>query len=87
MQLKCSQTQKRSKDIDKTVHVTSVAQVQFCEATGILFVHKENKNNNLFNNSSPQVTVFHNFITTHNQRIISVIYIQEKARAFIQIVE
>ncbi len=42
-QIICSQTQKRSKDIDKTVHVTSVAQLQFCEATRILFVRKENK--------------------------------------------
>uniref|UniRef100_A0A672KXF6 Tyrosine-protein kinase receptor n=1 Tax=Sinocyclocheilus grahami TaxID=75366 RepID=A0A672KXF6_SINGR len=36
--------QKRSKDIGKTVHVTSVAQLQFCKATRILFVRKENKN-------------------------------------------
>ncbi len=42
MQLKCSQTQKHSKGISKTVHVTSVAQLQFCKATRILFVCKEN---------------------------------------------
>ncbi len=34
--------QKCSKDIVKIVHVTSVAQLRFCEATRILFVHKEN---------------------------------------------
>ncbi len=43
-QLKCSQTQKLSKNIDKTVHVTSVAQIQLCKAKKILFVHKESKN-------------------------------------------
>ncbi len=37
--------QKGSKDIVKKVHVTSVDQPQFYEATRILFVHKENKNN------------------------------------------
>ncbi len=37
--------QKGSKDIIKMVHVTSVAQPQFFEATRILFVRKENKNN------------------------------------------
>ncbi len=56
-QLKCSLTQKHSKDICKTVHVTSVAQLPFCEATRILFVRKENKSNNLFNYSSPRVTI------------------------------
>ncbi len=35
MQLKCSQVQKRSKYIGKTVHVTSVAQLSFCDATRI----------------------------------------------------
>ncbi len=44
-QLKCSQVQKRSKYISKTVHVTSVAQLQFCDTTRILFLRKENKNN------------------------------------------
>uniref|UniRef100_A0A672NLW9 Epsin 2 n=1 Tax=Sinocyclocheilus grahami TaxID=75366 RepID=A0A672NLW9_SINGR len=34
-----------SKDIDKIVHVTSGVQPQFYEAKRILFVHKENKNN------------------------------------------
>ncbi len=43
----CSQVHKRSKYICKTVHVTSVAQLQVCDATRILFVCKENKNNNL----------------------------------------
>ncbi len=38
--------QKRSKDIVKIIHVTSVVQQQFYEATRILFV-KENKNNDL----------------------------------------
>ncbi len=31
LQLNYSQVQKRSKDIDKTVYVTSVAQLQFCK--------------------------------------------------------
>ncbi len=31
-----------SKDIDKIVHVTSVVQLSFHDAMGILFVHKEN---------------------------------------------
>ncbi len=35
-------------DIDKTVHVTSLAQLQFCEATRIIFVLKENKNNIIY---------------------------------------
>ncbi len=38
-------TPKHSKDIGKTVHVTSVVQPSFYEATRIIFVHKENKNN------------------------------------------
>ncbi len=50
MQLKCSQVQKRSKYIGKTVHVTSVAQLSFCDATRILFLHKENKNNIIYSN-------------------------------------
>ncbi len=37
--------QKGIKDIVKIVHVTSVVQPEFYEATGILFVHKENKKN------------------------------------------
>ncbi len=41
-QLKCSQTLKRSKDISKIAHVTSVVQLQFFEATRKCFVHKEN---------------------------------------------
>ncbi len=56
MQLKCSQTQKHSKNIIKTVNVTSVAQAWFYEALRILFVCKENKNNDfiqqLFSSSS-----------------------------------
>ncbi len=35
-----------SKDIVKIAHVTSVVQLQFFEAIRILFVCKENKNNN-----------------------------------------
>ncbi len=50
--LKCSQAQKRSKDIDKTVHVASEVQPQFDEATRILFVCKK-KLKYFFNNSSP----------------------------------
>ncbi len=44
MKRKCSQVQKRSKYISKTVNVTSVTQFQFCDAMRILFVCKENKN-------------------------------------------
>ncbi len=58
MQLKCSQVHKHSKYICKTVHVTSVAQLQFCKTTIILFLCKENKNNNLLNHSSPPSYVF-----------------------------
>ncbi len=36
--------QKRSKDIGKIIHVTSGVQLEFYEATRILFVRKENKN-------------------------------------------
>ncbi len=36
---------KGSKDIVKIVHLTSVVQPEFYEATRILFVCKENKNN------------------------------------------
>ncbi len=35
-----------SKDVIKIVHVTSVVQLTFYEATRIYFVCKENKNNN-----------------------------------------
>ncbi len=45
MQLKCSQTQKRSKDIGKAAHVTSVVQPQFYEVPRILFVRKAKKKN------------------------------------------
>ncbi len=64
------------KDIGKIVHVISVAQLQFCKATRKLFVRKENKNNNLFNNSSSWVTVFHHFGENHDACIISVVYVQ-----------
>ncbi len=43
-QLKCSQVQKHSKYIGKTVHVTSVAQIQFVMLREYLFyLRKENK--------------------------------------------
>ncbi len=38
--------QKDSKDIIKIVHVTSAVQPYLYEAMRILFVHKENENNN-----------------------------------------
>ncbi len=38
--------QKESKDIIKIVHVTSVVQPYLYEAMRILFVRKENENNN-----------------------------------------
>ncbi len=63
---KCSQVQKRSQYIGKTVHVTSVAQPQFCDAMRILFFHKGNKNNNLLNHSSPPSYIFHHFREYHN---------------------
>ncbi len=37
--------QKSMKDIVKIVHLPSVVQSEFYEATRILFVHKENKHN------------------------------------------
>ncbi len=57
----------RNKDIGKTVHVTSVAQLQFCEATRIRFVHKENKNNDFiqeFFSELPSSTILES-TTTH----------------------
>ncbi len=85
-QLQCSQSQKCSMDIGKTVHVTLVAQLQFYESTQIRFVCKGNQNNNLFNNSSPWVTIFRHFGEHHDacarfaqnviNVIISVVYIQ-----------
>ncbi len=45
MQLKCSQTQKCSKDIAEIVYV-AVVQTEFYEVSRILSVCKENKNNN-----------------------------------------
>ncbi len=43
MQLKRYQAQKGSKDIIKIVHVTSVVQPQFYEATIILCVQRKQK--------------------------------------------
>ncbi len=48
MQLQCPQFQKRSKDISKIVHVTSVVQQKFYESMRILFVRKENNNNVIY---------------------------------------
>ncbi len=49
MQLKCSQVQKCSKNIGKTVHVTSVAQLQFCDTYNNTFcLPKENTNKIIF---------------------------------------
>ncbi len=60
MPRKRSQVQKHSKYISKTVHVTSVAQLQFRDATRILFIlWKENKNKNLLNYSPPSYVVHH----------------------------
>ncbi len=57
--------QKHRKDIVKIVCVTSMVQLWFCEATRILFVRKENKNNYLI----PQFLLFHvslnHAFTTH----------------------
>ncbi len=75
MPQKCSQVQKRSKYIGKTVHVTSVAQLQFCDATRILFLHKENKNNNLLNHSSPPSYVFWR-VPKYVFDIISIFYVR-----------
>ncbi len=36
------------KYIGKTVHVTSVAQLQFCDATEYFFFRKENNNNIIY---------------------------------------
>ncbi len=67
MQLKCSQVQKRSKYIGKTVHVTSVAQLQFFDATRILFfAQRKQKQQNLLNHSSPPSYVSHHFREHHN---------------------
>ncbi len=39
-------SQKRSKDIVKIIHVTAIVQLKFYEAMRILFAHKKDKNNN-----------------------------------------
>ncbi len=44
--------QKRMKSIARVVRLSSVVQSEFYEATRILFVHKENKNNDLCLSSS-----------------------------------
>ncbi len=60
-----SKAQKHRKDIVKIVCVTSMVQLWFCEATRILFVRKENKNNYLIQ----QFLLFHvslnHAFTTH----------------------
>ncbi len=72
MQLKCSQTQTRSKDIGKTLHVPSVAQLKLCHATRILFVGKENKSNNFvqqfFSPNLPSSSILES-TTTHVWRM------------------
>ncbi len=46
--------QKRMKSIARLVHLSSVIQSEFYEATRIIFVRKENKNKTFsINNSSP----------------------------------
>ncbi len=45
--------QKSMKGIVKIVHLPSVVQSEFYEATRKLFVHKKKKKKTLFNNSSP----------------------------------
>ncbi len=47
--------QKRSKEIVKIIHVTSVAQTVILQSYEILFVHKENKITTLFNNSGLEI--------------------------------
>ncbi len=49
------------------VHVTSVLLPSFHEATGILFVHKANKNNEFIQQffSSESLLRIHESITTH----------------------
>ncbi len=50
-------------------------------------MRRENKNNNLLNNSSPQVNVFHHFweyqdaCMRFSQNAIIAVYVQEKAHA------
>ncbi len=66
MQLKCSQVQKRSKYIGKIVHVTSVDQLSFCDATRILFfAQRKQKQHNLLKHSSPLSYVFRHFREFH----------------------
>ncbi len=45
MQFKYSQTQKRSKDIGQTLHVTSLAQLKFCKLQEYFLCAKTNKSN------------------------------------------
>ncbi len=47
MQQAMFKVQKGSKDIVKIVHVTSVVQPSFYEATRILFLHKEKQQSKL----------------------------------------
>ncbi len=54
--------QKVIEDIIKTVHVTSVVQPYFYEATIILFVHKENNNKDFIQRFLLiRVSLFHKF--------------------------
>ncbi len=43
------EVQKRIKSIARILHLPSVIQSEFYEATRIHFVHKENKNNDFYN--------------------------------------
>ncbi len=57
--------QKHRKDIVKIVCVTSMVQLWFCEATRILFVRKENKNNYLIQQFLLFHVSLHHAFTTH----------------------
>ncbi len=59
--------QKRSKDIVKIVHVTSLVQPEFYETTRILSVHKENKNNDFIQKKIHISVSLSNTFTTVSQ--------------------
>ncbi len=68
--------QKGSNNINKIVHVKSVVQPQFYKATRLLFVHKENKNNNYIQQFILCVNLRHAF-TRVPQRMRVVLLMQE----------
>ncbi len=62
--------QKRSKDIIKVIHLALVVSLKFYKATRILFVRKENKNNDFIQqfvfSASPYSAILESITYVHN---------------------